>query len=71
MGQYIAAGSLIALAIFIVGILLGIEIENCVKEPRAIDVYRGRTSLQITYDNGHADSTVIFKEESIDSLVIK
>ena len=35
---------------------------SCLKEPRAIDVYNGTTTLEITYkDNIPVDSTVVWK----------
>ena len=39
--------------------------------PSAMDVYRGKTSLKVVYENGKADSTVIWKSEVLDSLVYK
>lgn len=37
------------------------------KNPSAIDVYRGRTSLEVTYlDGAPVDSTVVFKRENQD-----
>lgn len=37
--------------------------------PMAIDVYRGHTTLQITYkDSVAVDSTVVFKDEYIKSI---
>lgn len=37
------------------------------KNPSAIDVYRGRTSLEVTYlDGAPVDSTVVFKREKQD-----
>lgn len=55
---------------FILGFIIGIKvtIEVVQNKPQAIDVYRGRTSLQIIYEGDHADSTVTFK---IDSLIVK
>ena len=36
----------------------------CEKSPTTIDVYRGRTTLEITYrDNVAVDSVVVWKEE--------
>lgn len=44
---------------FITAVLLTIELLN----PTAIDVYRGRTVLEITYRNGvPIDSAVVFKK---------
>ena len=44
---------------FITAVLLTIELRN----PTAIDVYRGRTVLEITYRNGvPIDSAVVFKK---------
>ena len=40
------------------------ELRDEIKQPTAIDVYRGRTTLQITYEDSVAvDSTVIFKDK--------
>ena len=37
------------------------------KNPSAIDVYRGRTSLEVTYlDGAPVDSTVVFKRKNQD-----
>jgi len=39
------------------------------KKPTAIDVYRGHTTLQISYkDSIPVDSTVVFKDEYIKSI---
>ena len=53
-----------AITCFVVGFILficcAIDKET---NPTAIDVYRGKTTLEITYKNGVAiDSTVVFKE---------
>lgn len=43
---------------FISAVFTTIELRN----PTAIDVYRGKTTLEVTYKNGVAiDSTVVFK----------
>lgn len=43
-------------------IVLGIWCISSSKSPKAIDVYRGKTTLQITYkDNMPIDTTVIYK----------
>lgn len=45
----------------VIGVYLFADIEE---PPRAIDVYRGRTTLEITYrDSVAVDSVVIWKEE--------
>lgn len=37
---------------------------SCVRKPRAIDVYRGKTTLEITYkDRVPIDSTVVWKNK--------
>ena len=37
---------------------------SLIEKPKAIDVYRGNTTLEITYKNGIAvDSTVVFKNK--------
>lgn len=61
---------------FIIGVLEGVVslvLVLCVfylcmpdssKNPSAIDVYRGRTSLEVTYlDGAPVDSTVVFKRK--------
>lgn len=55
---------LICLLIFYVGILIGISIKliSDNNTPNAIDVYRGKTTLQITYkDSIPQDTIVVFK----------
>lgn len=55
---------LICLLIFYVGILIGISIKliSDYNKPQAIDVYRGKTTLQITYkDSIPQDTIVVFK----------
>lgn len=43
-------------------VAFGIWCINSYKSPKAIDVYRGKTTLQITYkDNIPIDSTVVYK----------
>jgi len=48
------------------GILIAIEIDTSNKEniPSALDVYQGKTTLRITYQDSIAvDSIVVFKEK--------
>ena len=54
---------------FVFMFVLGIVIGNA--GPSAIDVYRGKTSLQITYDHGRIDSVVVYKKDLKDSIIIK
>ena len=50
------------LIISIIMIIEAVHGEN--KSPSAIDVYRGKTTLQITYvDSTPVDTTVVWKEE--------
>lgn len=52
-----ATVSLIAFIIFAIGLVM-VHINN----PSAMDVYRGKTTLQITYKNNvPIDSTVVYK----------
>lgn len=54
-------GVIISYVGFIAGLLLIIGYIN--SRPRAIDVYKGKTELRITYEgNIPVDSTVIFKK---------
>lgn len=47
----------------IIAILIGIEMWHT-PDPQAIDVYRGRTTLEVTYrDSLAVDSVVVFKDE--------
>ena len=40
------------------------RLKDEIKQPTAIDVYRGRTTLKVTYEDSVAvDSTVIFKDK--------
>ena len=61
LGQYAAKGLLISFIGFAVaGVTLGICTLNY--EPTALDVYRGKTTLEITYrDSVAIDSTVVYK----------
>ena len=57
LGQYASIGLLILLVI-------GFTIDICTPnyEPTAIDVYRGKTTLEITYrDSVAIDSVVVYK----------
>lgn len=54
-------GIIISYIGFITGLLLIIEYIN--SRPRAIDVYKGKTELRITYEgNTPVDSAVVFKK---------
>lgn len=57
--------SYLFLGMFIGGLLIFlINIALTEKEPTAIDVYRGKTTLEITYKDGVAiDSVVVFKDK--------
>ena len=56
----IRCGIFIGILLTVVTIILGTVMRE--KEPRAIDVYRGKTTLKITYKDGVAiDSVVVYK----------
>lgn len=58
----ISATSFITIFLLTVGILVSLLV--ILEEPQAIDVYRGNTTLEITYKDGVAiDSTVVFKNK--------
>ena len=58
----ISATSFITIFFLTVGILVSLLV--ILEEPQAIDVYRGNTTLEITYKDGVAiDSTVVFKNK--------
>ena len=61
LGEYAAKGLLISLVgLVVTGITIGVCTPN--HEPTAIDVYRGKTTLEITYrDSVAIDSTVVYK----------
>lgn len=61
LGQYAVTGLLISFVSFvIIGVTIGICAPNY--EPTALDVYRGKTTLEITYrDSVAIDSTVVYK----------
>lgn len=61
LGQYASMGLLISLVGFLViGVIIGIFTPNY--EPTALDVYRGKTTLEITYrDSVAIDSVVVYK----------
>lgn len=64
-GVVILAISEDRMAIAFIGIILLIAGIECLvhSHPQAIDVYRGRTTLEITYkDSIPVDSVVVFKE---------
>ena len=57
----ISATSFITIFLLTVGILVSLLV--ILEEPQAIDVYRGNTTLEITYKDGVAiDSTVVWKK---------
>ena len=62
LGQYAFIGLLISFVGFIViGVTIGICTLNY--EPTALDVYRGKTTLEITYrDSVAMDSVVVYKK---------
>ena len=56
---YAASILIVSIITFISAVFTTIELRN----PTAIDVYRGRTVLEITYRNGvPIDSAVVFKK---------
>lgn len=58
----ISAPSLIIILLLTLCIFVSLIIHS--KTPQAIDVYRGNTTLKITYKDGVAiDSTVVFKNK--------
>ena len=58
----ISATSFITIFLLTVGIFVSLFV--ILEEPQAIDVYRGNTTLEITYKDGVAiDSTVVFKNK--------
>ena len=58
----ISATSFITIFLLTVGILVSLLV--ILEEPQAMDVYKGKTTLEITYKNGVAiDSTVVFKNK--------
>lgn len=61
LGQCAAKGLLISVIGFVVtGVIIGVCTPNY--EPTALDVYRGKTTLEITYrDSVAIDSTVVYK----------
>ena len=57
----ISATSFITIFLLTLGILVSLLVLS--DTPQAIDVYRGKTTLEITYKDGVAvDSTVVFKK---------
>ena len=57
----ISATSFITIFLLTVGILVSLLV--ILEEPQAMDVYKGKTSLEITYKDGVAiDSTVVWKK---------
>lgn len=61
LGRYAAKGLLISfIGCVVTGVTIGVCMPN--NEPTAIDVYRGKTTLEITYrDSVAIDSTVVYK----------
>lgn len=61
LGQYATTGLLISFVVFVViGVTIGVCVPN--HEPTALDVYRGKTTLEITYrDSVAVDSVVVYK----------
>ena len=58
----ISATSFITIFLLTVGILVSLLV--ILEEPQAMDVYKGNTTLEITYKDGVAiDSTVVFKNK--------
>ena len=58
----ISATSFITICFLTVGILVSLLV--ILEEPQAMDVYKGKTTLEITYKDGVAiDSTVVFKSK--------
>ena len=61
LGFTIAGGGSFCVLI-LVGIIAGVCCNTPKKEPTALDVYRGKTTLEITYrDSVAIDSTVVYK----------
>ena len=65
LGRYAATGLLISCVGFVVtGVTISIWVPNY--EPTALDVYRGKTTLEITYrDSVAIDSMVVYKVRSV------
>ena len=61
LGRYAAKGFLISfIGSVVTGVIIGVCTPN--NEPTALDVYRGKTTLEITYrDSVAIDSTVVYK----------
>ena len=50
--------------LFVYSFLVFLLLLSCVCKPKAIDVYRGKTTLEITYkDRVPIDSTVVWKNK--------
>lgn len=57
---YAVSTLIVSIITFLSAVFTTIELQN----PTAIDVYRGKTTLEITYKDGIViDSTVVFKNE--------
>ena len=51
-------------AICIYSLIIIVLSANCLRKPQAIDVYKGKTTLEITYkDKVPIDSTVVWKNK--------
>ena len=61
LGRYAAKGFLISfIGSVVTGVIIGVCTPN--NEPTALDVYRGKTTLEITYrDSVAIDSVVVYK----------
>ena len=61
LGRYAAKGLLMSfIGLVITGVAIGVCTPNY--KPTALDVYRGKTTLEITYrDSVAIDSTVVYK----------
>ena len=58
----ISLSSLITIHLLTLGVFVSLLVIS--KEPTAMDVYKGKTTLEITYKDGVAiDSTVVFKNK--------
>ena len=61
LGRYAAKGLLISfVSLVVTGVAIGVCTPN--HAPTSLDVYRGKTTLEITYrDSAAVDSTVVYK----------
>ena len=61
IGNVVGCICIVGVLILIIGVLVEINKPN---QPTAMDVYRGKTTLEITYrDSIPIDSVVVFKDE--------